>query len=684
MFYFSLMAMIIIILSMLSGVITFNLFKLKEKKLSFATPIGFLMFMGLLQLGYMLITYFKIDFAWFIYFFLVLASTIVIISVVKYKWFVEYFASLKFKKMGILLGLVLFITVIIIFKNVVINFRLDDMSFYGSYIPDRIINNQLSNISYDYQGFFTLTSVLLKIGKELSFLGIYTNYLDLGFVVWVPAIISIWMFSFAISDFLYYVKNKYKADKMIVFIAILSVLIIFSDQWYISFPHFGSTLRRLPIIYILILSSSLFNIEKNVKDSILLSILISAFLSFSSSAFFLIIMFLSAFLIYSMITKRTGYLLEIAIMGLTPSIFGGIYKPVFGKVFILIYLIVIFLYLLKINIYTEKILNRLPLSILIITPIFMIYFTYLSGKFPDLDFPYVVGNRNFFTPINNYDMVPDLLNFKGIIINSLFNGIFWILLGYFIFKGLNRKKWLSWLVFILCILFFNPFVFRFVSYFMTSVVYFRITDLLFNVVIIFEVFLLIYQCFGNKVKPLIILLFAFFTILKLCQISVPNFKVDDDYNYLYHTKNSELELVSKLENDYFKLNYDNMEQINIASHIYGIQLFSNYNLNNLLNDRFSYAVIENDEFEKIFFRRQPTFEDYEVDYERACYLASTKELEYVILDAQYNWKLQEGLWPCSEVLFEYENYRILKLNYDYWEWNKIQGYTEAYDEDVSK
>ncbi|MEG0576433.1 MAG: hypothetical protein RR500_01070, partial [Bacilli bacterium] len=125
--------------------------------------------------------------------------------------------------------------------------------------------------------------------------------------------------------------------------------------------------------------------------------------------------------------------------------------------------------------------------------------------------------------------------------------------------------------------------------------------------------------------------------------------------------------------------YEDFDSLNVASHIYGLQLFSNYKLNNLLSDRFAYAIIEDDEFEQIFYRRQPGIEDYPANYEKSCSFAASKSLDYVILDAQYNWQLQEGLWPCSELLFEEGNYRVLKMNYDYWNWNILQGYTEKYE-----
>ena len=76
----------------------------------------------------------------------------------------------------------------------------------------------------------------------------------------------------------------------------------------------------------------------------------------------------------------------------------------------------------------------------------------------------------------------------------------------------------------------------------------------------------------------------------------------------------------------------------------------------------------------MFFRREPNSDDYEVNYEKACELAYEKEIEYSIIDAQYNWKLEQGLWPCIEKVLEFENYRVFKMRYDLWDWNIKQGY----------
>ncbi|MEG1462785.1 MAG: hypothetical protein RSC48_06715, partial [Anaerorhabdus sp.] len=151
----------------------------------------------------------------------------------------------------------------------------------------------------------------------------------------------------------------------------------------------------------------------------------------------------------------------------------------------------------------------------------------------------------------------------------------------------------------------------------------------------------------------------------------------ENYNYIYHTDNQDIKVIEKLSEEYLK--FEEKDQFNIASQIYGGQFFTDYKITNLLEDRFSYVMRELSEFERVFYRRTPGYDDLLVNYNHACSLAFEKQTDYVILDAQYNWELQEGLWPCSELLFEEDNYRVLKMNYDYWEWNILQGYTEKYE-----
>ena len=164
-------------------------------------------------------------------------------------------------------------------------------------------------------------------------------------------------------------------------------------------------------------------------------------------------------------------------------------------------------------------------------------------------------------------------------------------------------------------------------------------------------------------------------MLKITMFRLPHFTLKD-FNHLYHIDDGDIEVMEILERDY--LSKDDKQSYNFASQIYGAQLFSKEKIDNILEDRFAYVVFDSSEFERVFYRRQPGVEDTEVDYSHACGLALSKNLDYVIIDAQYNWQLQEGLWPCAEVLFEHDYYRVLKMNYDYYNYNLQQGIVEEY------
>ena len=59
MIYYAVNAAIVLFISFIVGNLTINLFKLKEDYFSFASPIGFLVLMAILQIGYYFLTLFN-------------------------------------------------------------------------------------------------------------------------------------------------------------------------------------------------------------------------------------------------------------------------------------------------------------------------------------------------------------------------------------------------------------------------------------------------------------------------------------------------------------------------------------------------------------------------------------------------------------------------------------------------
>lgn len=687
MIYFILSALIVIFISFLVGTIAISILNIKKKYISFASPIGFLILIGLLQIGYFFIFNFGTQISifnfglepkYYVYYTLFIFTIIIIISCFRYKDIVQSLKTLYKNRYKYLLGLLISLVVLFIFSKTEFNFRMDDLNFYGEYIPNRITSQSEYLFSYSYQAIFIFISVLLKISHYFSYLGIYTDFYPVAFVVWVPAIFIIYYLSLTIVDFVDYLKDKIGNKKIVYFLWIIIIGIVFLEPWFLTHPHFNSVLRKLPIIYILYFLEEDSAGKFSNKRTLLLFLLFGASFGISSTGFFLDMIILYCYFIYSMMTNKKGYMFNISIMAIVPVFFACSYMSTLRIPVFILYSFIIIAKIFKFDELIESFLNKLRCFILFGVPLIFFSLIYVFPVFSKNYIQLYTGNRTFFMPINNFDMVGDFLNFNFDGLISYFNILLWGVITIYLLREREDKTWFYWLFCSLVITFMNPFVFTFVATTLTSVAYYRITDIIFNPIFLSAV-LVTFYCSKNKLWRIFgITVFGVLFIIRILLFDMPVLNVDANFNNIYHTKNNEIELIEKLQNDYLK--YENKNIFKIASHIYGIQLFSNIKIENLLEDRFSYEKLEKgDEFEQIFYRRQPGFEDIDVNYNHACSLAFEKQADYVILDAQYNWELQEGLWPCSELLFEEGNYRVLKMNYDYWEWNILQGYTEKYE-----
>ncbi|MEA4821267.1 MAG: hypothetical protein VB122_03385 [Erysipelotrichales bacterium] len=589
----------------------------------------------------------------------------------KIKWLINSIKKINIVKFSC--AFALFILIVIIFLNSFINYRLDDINFYAEFIPKRIFTSGISDIQYSLQGFFTLVSLIIEYGSKLSFLNIYTEFYPVAIVIWIPALLSAWMISFMLIDMTSYLEKRIKSKKWLFFLAISITCIFILDYWYFTNVNAPGTLRRLAIPYILIF---LYNLT-GYRKTIILSLVIGGFISISSSAFFLSVIILFIYLLYNILLKKSNYLRKLLIIVFFPLLYGAVYVerlfvvPYFFAIIMVIYILLIVLVTLKIDLKFEKYLNKYGTAIV---AIFIIIFYLAAILFP-FQIVLMIGERTFFTPINNFDMVPNLINGQSIF-EVVFNGLYWALvfLSFLLVIKIKKYNWYILLVLFSIFLFFNPITYELVVQSLTASGYFRITDILFNVIVLYEICYIVYD--NNKLKFFLVICVIGMLLCRVVIFDFSNLEKKENYNYIYHTDNQDIKIIEKLSEEYLK--FEGKDQFNIASQIYGAQFFTNFNITNLLEDRFSYVVREVSEFERVFYRRTPGYDDLLVDYNHACSLAFEKQTDYVILDAQYNWKLQEGLWPCSELLFEDGNYRILKMNYDYWEWNILQGYTEKF------
>ena len=103
-------------------------------------------------------------------------------------------------------------------------------------------------------------------------------------------------------------------------------------------------------------------------------------------------------------------------------------------------------------------------------------------------------------------------------------------------------------------------------------------------------------------------------------------------------------------------------------------MYTNYKFINPLSrcpDPIQLSLINKNQYDVIFYPQQ--YYQFSTDYTFACAVAKQNDLEYFIENAQYDWMIEEYLWPCAIQQFELNNYRVWKLDYNLWDYNVESG-----------
>ncbi|MEG0239403.1 MAG: hypothetical protein RR643_04565 [Anaerorhabdus sp.] len=564
-----------------------------------------------------------------------------------------------------------------LFSNVDITIKTTDSIFYTKYVSGLINPSGIPVVysnQYDYQVYYNLIASLKYWTGFLSKINLYTDVLVYPYMSWVMAIVNYFILSLTIVNIIsiFVKKVKISVGSIIVSILVLSCSLL--NSWTIITPYYGNSFRRIAICYLIYF---LYEYIKNRKTSFLIVnvILFQSMISLSSSGLFLSIILLYSYLVYSLVCKKEGFIKELLILAFFPSLFAIVFMPsiIYG-ILPMYFVFVVLIVTRKISI-CEKFLFKIWWLIALIIPLIFTVVPYIEPlKILFSDIPKSFWIRP------SYDFVPDLLRFSGYgasIYTQLFNLSYWLIIVVVIVIGIRKRNFISIMLLSTIVTFFNPFVHDFVYKFFTNIVFFRITDLFYNPLVISFIFFTVYNLVKNKLFKVFIIILYSCLIISSFQIYQFNVKTieNDDYNYIYHTTNNDIKLFEEFDK-YLYMN-DQKEEYKVISQAYGTGMFSKLNIINLFNWQTHYLQkLDETNFSTVFYRREPNSDDYEVDYNQACQLAYEKDAEYVIIDAQYNWQLESGMWPCLEKIFEVNNYRVFKIRYDMWEYNIKQGFVE--------
>ena len=171
MILYGIITLLVVFLSFLVGALILD-FTRNRKYIGFSTPTGFFVLLALLYPGYYLITKYQHDpiliSKYYIYYTTIVFILAIIFSVIFYKSIANAI-KIDFKNYKlVLLALCFFIILSFIFIHTKIDYRTDDINYYGVYIPVRIFIFYSNTLTYDYQSSYVLYSVLMELSKIIT------------------------------------------------------------------------------------------------------------------------------------------------------------------------------------------------------------------------------------------------------------------------------------------------------------------------------------------------------------------------------------------------------------------------------------------------------------------------------------------------------------------------------------
>lgn len=678
--YFFMIAFIMIACSFIVGSLIFSWKDFKGKHHAFCTPLGFIVILGILEIFYFPIQYFHLENKFILYITLTIILIIMILGIYKWKTLYNQIKSYK-KYLGYLItAIIIFIALCSTYYFVEFPFRTDDLYFYIPFVSDKVTSPFFNSYSfmYDFQGIYDFIAVLVRIYNSFANRGLTEILLPIGPISWIPAIILYWIFSFSLMECVVWGKQFFNKTKFNWLTSIIIVAYTFGLYWFLQTPYIGNTFRRVTIVIILML---IYDFMKNYKNNklLILSIVFISLIAQTSTGFIFSAMVIYSMIFYYSYCNETNYLKKIAIISIGPAIYMYIIKPETVLIILLLYIVFFILRNLKFDLIVEKFINRFWIYLLLLVPILFGVFTHspFFEKIP-LNMGYFAYKVTFFDP-HQFEGVENLFEF-GVgdlnqIITTLFCMTVWFLFALFIYKNRNSKSKLNFFsiyLIVIFITFFNPWVIDFVSHYITSVVYFRIYDLFFNFLILYLIL-----CFPQEYMSNKMVVAYLFCISIVFMNEIPKnqtwtyFREDGDknYSYIYHSPVREIEVLEELQKNYIKDN----QNVAIASQIYSTEALTSAKVRNIKENLMTFAELDDSQeaiLQRMLYRNEPGLPEITENYDNVCGYLEEKDIQYAILDAQYNWKLETGIGYCGKKIFEIDNYRVFEMHYEWMNQNE--------------
>lgn len=493
------------ILFVISNGIGKILFSKKEELKILSVPVGFIIFMGCMQLGYYPMQIFQVSSTLVHIYTALISVPLFIYGIIKIKK--EDFRFLKHYEFYILIILVFGIIKIIPATDA------GDDSFYMPLIIENSQTDKINSINprtgwnwdvdefYKYQGYYLFQSSMYKLQNEFSHL---TSDIFITFRTTMSLFITI---SFAFI--LYGIKSIYKIEnrKIGIIITILSILLIGTLE--LSHLYWGSNLIfiiGIPVLLILLEQYA----RSLQKEYVWIITGIGLGLnSIASSSLFLQTFIIFSFFVYCLKVKKIR-IYDYLIMML-PNV---IYTILFLQKYLLI-IPAILIYVIFLNKKIQEMIEKILLKEIIYKLIFILpLILFVIGIILRLDFSWNIYRVGYGTLLANVLVVLAII--------------------YLYMK--NKKIDIPQFIFLIYfIFFFNPFVAPFVSEFLTSkVVYYRLFYITKSPFMIIIIFYSIYTYIKDKRK---ILTYAY--VIGISLLTIRYGTILGSYTFLeptYYTK----------------------------------------------------------------------------------------------------------------------------------------------------
>lgn len=655
--------------------------KIKYRLDDFVTPIGFALFMMLLQILYYPAMLFNLPSSYEHIVSILVFIVGIGLGIKNFKLVLDEYLQKRS-----LIILIAFVVFLIVFYQCYIDIAFSDSQMYLNYMSQ--------NINTDHINLFNLWTG--EIGKEWDTIYLFQGYYHFGsFLCWIinagqylfntgtfveNITIQTWglgmMYSIISSMLIYNFANYFKKNNWMKWLLLaFGLLYLNFFYWRVAFSYYGNTFRT---IYTCALLFYLYRYFKEGRyDFKYLCIIIGfAGIAFSSSYLFISFAIMYALMVYMFKTKNRNSIREMADFVLpllvyalacfskdSPALFwtGIILAPLY-------YLLRNQNFMLKATDAIEGFLHKYGFYIFVygVTALFIIggaiYYFFVHPGY-EYNYAHYFGNHQ------GYDMIKDYFFIYTGKSQNLVNILRWVGVALLLFtKSENDGQRFFKIVFIvLFVLFLNPLNVIAISKLFASNVYYRTFDVIFNPLTEMYFIVLILTKWNKKALYLLMSLFVAYMIFYCHVVSYAN---EYSGEYGYYLKRG---VMPK-----YKMTYDNYDaikafqkdmadvkknrQLRVISHAEGLRTFEP-DVHQIFTARELYYPGDriNAEFFEQARNHYPWIYKYDTDFSSACQYIERFDVDYIIVEWLQNWDFDIEISKCGELFYENDTYRLYRF-----------------------